>query len=104
MRKLTQKFVEILQENPVPTFVDSLILFGSEVYGNPTKNSDIDIAVVSKKNLTISQRCDMDEFIESCNPPYDCQLTYVDFSATDSVFDVKRDIFSKGIEIYVKPG
>ncbi|MCL2016267.1 MAG: nucleotidyltransferase domain-containing protein [Defluviitaleaceae bacterium] len=102
MRTRTKEFLEILAKVEIPPFVDKLILFGSEVYGNPHEDSDIDIAVVSEETLTMDQRCDLSMLMYSCDPPYDFQLVYVKNEPATSVFDVKRDIFSKGVELYAK--
>ncbi|MCL2016265.1 MAG: HEPN domain-containing protein [Defluviitaleaceae bacterium] len=102
MRTRTKEFLETLTKAEIPPFVDRLILFGSEVYGNPHEDSDIDIAVVSEGTLTSDQQCDLSMLMYSLDPPYDCNLTYVRDTPYTSLLDVKRDIFTKGVDLYVR--
>ena len=100
MRLSTEQFINRICEHQIPIYVKKLFLFGSEVYGCPNKNSDIDIAVISDSILTISQRCELDELIENSKPPYYCQLTYLDNTPYIGGFNVKMDVYSKGVLIY----
>ena len=47
MEQHIQKELDIIKENVLKTVpVEAIYLFGSYAYGNPTKNSDLDIYVV----------------------------------------------------------
>lgn len=45
--KIAKKFIEYLKRENIP--VEAAILFGSYAKGNPRRDSDIDLAIVSKK-------------------------------------------------------
>ncbi|MEW5759360.1 MAG: nucleotidyltransferase domain-containing protein [Candidatus Thermoplasmatota archaeon] len=47
MKKIILEIVEKIKDSYLP---EKIILFGSYAYGNPTKESDIDILVVKKTN------------------------------------------------------
>ena len=99
MRKATVDFISRLKLVDLPFSVEKLILFGSESRGHARVISDIDIAVVSKNELAREIRHCVEDLIESCNPPHECQITFVVQGEYRDGFDVRRDIFEKGLEI-----
>ena len=100
MRGETKKFIDRLAKQRFPEFVESVILFGSEVYGKPNLLSDIDIAIVSKSNIKIKQRVIIEEMIELLEPPYSCKIIFVSKQENYSRNDVRKDIFEKGLNVY----
>ena len=102
MRRASELFLHRVREQTLPNFVEELILFGSEVYGKPTIFSDIDIAVVCSAPPTIEERCSLDETLDSCDPPFAYQLVYVNRNAPTNPYDVRNDIFKKGVTICVR--
>ena len=99
MRKYTELFLDRLKQVVYPDFVENIILFGSEVYGSPKMDSDIDLAIVCKSKPCRAGKLRLRELIESCNPPFDYQLTYVIEKSYKGFFDVRKDIFERGLII-----
>ena len=104
MRFHTRQFVDRLKRSSFPDNVSSVILFGSEAYGVPNLLSDMDIAVVADSPMRCEERAAIDEILENASPPSTIQLTFV-VKCDESEFgrfDVRRDIFEKGVVIYEK--
>ena len=99
MRVPTSEFVTRLKKIKFPAVVDKLVLFGSEVYGSPRVGSDIDLAVVSSTKLSQEEKHLIEDLIEMCSPPFECQIVFVTFGEYRQGFDVRKDIFEKGIVI-----
>ena len=99
MRQKTFEFYQQLKTAELPDFISNLIFFGSEVYGSPSLHSDIDIAVESEFPLNRNQKEKVVELIEAHNPPYEYQLVWVQKGELRQGFDVRSDIFDKGLVV-----
>ena len=103
MRIFTKNFIDILNIAEFPDFVEKIILFGSEVYGQPTVFSDIDLAIITKIRPTLENKVFLDDYIQSFEPPCECNLTWVnnikDIKFTKAL-DVRKNILTKGVVIY----
>ena len=100
MRKSTELFISRLKEKHFPDNVSNIYLFGSEVYGIPNIFSDIDIAIVSDISLNMFERFEVEEIIESCDPPYECQYVYIIPGLSNLKLDVRNQVFEQGVIIY----
>ena len=102
MRKDVQFYFAKLLEGNVPLTINKIILFGSEAYGTPRVKSDIDVAVVTEESLVQSERIEVYEFFDSVPSPKELQLVFVVNGVLRQGFDVRRDIFTKGVCVYEK--
>ena len=102
MKESIRTYIDKFNNISLPDYVCQLVLFGSHAYGTPNLLSDIDIAVVSKRPLKILERVLVEEEIEGANPPGELQLTFVvkDENTKYDGFDVKKDIFERGVLFY----
>ena len=100
MRASTREYIKKISKLEFPEEVKSVILFGSEVYGTPNMRSDIDLAIVLYTLPTIKLKCDVEEFLEIIQCPYILQLTFVTDIYEPMNFDVREDIFKRGVVIY----
>jgi len=100
----TQQILKNLNLATLPTYVNQLILFGSEAYGKPNLLSDIDIAVVTERPLTVWERAAVWAIVDDLETVREVQLTFVVPVAQKPLerFDVRRDIFEKGLVLYEK--
>jgi|GEM_PF-753804 len=56
LREKTHELLEIIAKAEHSDFVESIILFGSEVRGAANLTSDVDIALISQKHLNMKER------------------------------------------------
>lgn len=104
---------EYLKEKLLPIKPSKIILFGSYAYGNPTKDSDIDLLVVTDDKhmpASFSERMDIvlkvSYLIDDLKNKYPVDLLvytepmYKLFIELDSLFS--NEITQKGIVIYEK--
>ena len=75
-----------------------LIFFGSEVYGQPTLRSDIDIAIVLDKNSKKYVKEEVYRILEECDFKFEIDLVCVEEVDSSNYynFDIRRDIFERG--------
>ena len=102
MRNKTCDFINRLKEMKYPPYVEKIIIYGSEVYGTPNIFSDIDIAAVLNNVPSRAQRIDIDEIIDEAEPPYEYQLIFISKQGKIKKWDVRKDVFEKGMVVYAK--
>jgi len=89
--------------------VDAVYLFGSHAWGKPTKRSDIDVAVISKrfKRWSDIKRIEfLSDIARYVHPEMDVEIDAVGFTPDElknpSYFDLACEILQKGKIIYKK--
>ena len=102
MRECTRLFLDRFLSSDFPPEIKQIILFGSEAYGQPNVLSDIDLAFVSDEKTHVL-RCKADELIDSAFPPCDYNIVFVNPTDEYDKFDVRKDIFEKGVLLYERP-
>ena len=102
MRQITAEFIQRFVANKFPREVESIRVFGSEVYGTPTCYSDIDLAIISKTPLTLEQKVEIDYIASDSAPPCEVQFVFVVLPLPKEFkgLDVRKNIFEKGLVIY----
>jgi len=56
LRPVTRKFLEIISQTVHEDYVKAIVLFGSEAHGKATLTSDVDLALISDRSLTLNER------------------------------------------------
>lgn len=102
MRQSTIEFINRFIEKKMPPEVESIRVFGSEVYGTPTCFSDIDLAIVSSVPLSLEQKAEIDSLAIEASPLCEVQFVFVVLPLPEIYqgMDVRKNIFEKGIVIY----
>lgn len=108
IRKIAREIVKGLEKRKKFS-VEQVILFGSYAWGKPTKNSDVDIAVVSsnfKKWDDIKRIEILSDVARHVYPNLDVDIDVVGFTSREiesaSYFDLAAEIRQKGQVIYKK--
>jgi len=102
IRRIVRKYAKELQKKIT---VKKIILFGSYAYGNPTKSSDIDIAVISdkfKKMNDISRIMLLSDYARRIK--IDIDIDPIGFTEDEldksDYFEIGGEIMEKGIVGY----
>lgn len=102
VRRIVLKYAKELQKRIT---VKKIILFGSYAYGNPTKSSDIDIAVISdrfKKMDDITRIMLLSDYARRIKTDIDIDpigFTEDELEKSD-YFEIGGEIVEKGVVLY----
>lgn len=102
IRRIILTYVKELREKIT---VDKIILFGSYAYGNPTKSSDIDVAVISdrfKKMDDIRRIMLLSDYARRIKTDIDIDpigFTEDELENSD-YFEIGGEILEKGVIVY----
>ena len=104
IKDITRRLVKMLREM-IP--VETVILFGSYAYGKPTKHSDIDLAVISRKfnrMSDIKRIMILSDFARRIKTRYPIDIDPLGFTAEElkmgDYFDVTAVIRESGKVVY----
>lgn len=106
VRRIVLKYAKELQKRIT---VKKIILFGSYAYGNPTKSSDIDIAVISdrfKKMDDITRIMLLSDYARRIKTDIDIDpigFTEDELEKSD-YFEIGGEIVEKGVIVYKAHG
>ncbi|OGW03564.1 MAG: hypothetical protein A2889_02055 [Nitrospinae bacterium RIFCSPLOWO2_01_FULL_39_10] len=102
IRRIILNYVKELQKRIT---VNKVILFGSYAYGNPTKSSDIDVAVISdrfKKMDDIARIMLLSDYARRIKTDVDIDpigFTEDELEKSD-YFEIGGEILEKGVVVY----
>jgi predicted nucleotidyltransferase len=102
IRRIVLKYVKELEKKIA---VNKIILFGSYAYGNPTKSSDIDVAVISngfKKMDDIKRIMLLSDYARRIKTDVDIDpigFTEDELENSD-YFELGGEILEKGVVVY----
>jgi len=103
LRPKTRALLEIVATTMHQSFIKAIILFGSEARGEARLTSDVDIALISTKSLTMKERLSILANVpQDLYCDVDVRITCLKEAAMDTVnrLDVGYSVKKEGVIIY----